>query len=179
VNCSSPVVVVLSEYVPSELAVHVPVTCKEPVTGALAQPAPTSVRSRLPLTWRHDDVTFQVPTTLPPQLVTLEHDAPAPPAPTPFELPPVPDTPVLPGLVPELPPVPTVSVPPLPVEPNTPLELEEHAPEITPTASAIARAADRIFIEQFLSGEGSRRSKRERGRGAARLRSPCCRAGLI
>src|SRR5450432_1202291 len=92
VNCSSPVVVVLSEYVPSALAVHVPVTCKEPVTGAVAQPAPTSIRSRLPLTLRHDDVTFQVPTTLPPQAVTLEQDAAAPPAPEP----PAPDIKLLP-----------------------------------------------------------------------------------
>ena len=45
VNCSSPDVVVLSEYVPSELAVHVPVTWREPVTGADGQPAPTNVRS--------------------------------------------------------------------------------------------------------------------------------------
>ena len=79
VNCSSPVVVVSSEYVPSALAVNVPVTCSDPVTGADGQPAPTSDRSRSPLTFRHDDVTVQVPTTLPPQAVTLGQDAPPPP----------------------------------------------------------------------------------------------------
>ena len=77
-NCSSPDVVVSSEYVPSALAVHVPVTWRDPVTGADGQPAPTSDRSSAPATFRHDDVTVQVPTTLPPQGVTLEQDAPPP-----------------------------------------------------------------------------------------------------
>ena len=76
VNCSSPVVVVLSEYVPSALAVHVPVTWRAPVTGADGHPAPTSERSKLPVTFRQDDVTVQVPTRLPPQGVPLEQDPP-------------------------------------------------------------------------------------------------------
>ena len=102
------------------MAVQVPVTCKDPVTGAVAQPAPIAIMFRFPLTFRHDAVTFQVPTTLPPQPVTFEQ----------AELPPVP------------------AVPPLPVEL---LKLGEHALEMVPAASAMARAAARIFIETFLS----------------------------
>jgi hypothetical protein len=85
---SVPVVVVWSVYVPSALAVHVPVTWSDPVTGAGAQFNPASVRSCSPLNVRQDDVGFHVPTTLPPHGATLEHDMAAPPAP---ELPPVPD----------------------------------------------------------------------------------------
>ena len=48
VNCSSPEVIVSSEYVPSALAVNVPVTVSEPVTGADGQPAPANDRSRAP-----------------------------------------------------------------------------------------------------------------------------------
>src|SRR6478609_1791617 len=76
-NCSSPVVVVSSEYVPSALAVNVPLTSREPVTAVVGQPAPTNARSSSPVTFRHDDVTDQVPTTLPPQGVALGH-GPAP-----------------------------------------------------------------------------------------------------
>src|SRR5580698_76649 len=82
---SVPVVVVASVYVPSALAVQVPVTWRDPLTGAEGQPAPTNVRSRSPVTWRHDEVTFQAPTRLPPQAVTLEQDPPCVPPP---ELPP-------------------------------------------------------------------------------------------
>src|SRR5450432_2395632 len=139
VNCPSPVVVVLSVYVPSALAVHVPVTCNDPVTGAVAQPAPINIIFRFPLTLRHDAVTFQVPTTLPPQPVTFEQDAPAPPVPV--ELPPVPNAPALLVELPELPPMPTARAPP---EPAGLLEVAEHALEMTPAASAMARAADRI-----------------------------------
>jgi len=72
------------------------------------------------LKFRHDELTFQVPTTSPPQAVTLGQDDPPPPPPVPavpLELPPVPD-----GL----------------------LEVELHAPEIIPAMSAIAipRTAD-------------------------------------
>jgi hypothetical protein len=78
-NCSEPDVIVLSEYVPSELAVHVPVTRKDPVIGAGAQWAPTVDRSSCPVTVRHDDVAVHVPTRLPPQGTTLEQAAPPPP----------------------------------------------------------------------------------------------------
>src|SRR5678810_258311 len=88
-NCTLPVVVVSSAYVPFALAVNVPVTCRDPVTGVDGQPAPTSDRSRSPLTVRHDDVTVQVPTTSPPHADTLAQEPPAPPRPP--ELPAVPD----------------------------------------------------------------------------------------
>ena len=98
VNCSSPDVVVLSVYVPSELTVHVPVTWRDPVTGADGQPAPAliNVMSSSPATFRHDDVTFQVPTTSPPQGLTLEQDVPPPlPPPAPPEPDVAPDPPML------------------------------------------------------------------------------------
>ena len=104
VNCSLPVVVVLSEYVPSELAVHVPVTWREPVTGADGHPAPTDAKSRSPVTLRHDDVTVQDPTTSPPHGATLEQAPAAPPLP---ERPPVATAPPLP----ELPPLPVLLPP--------------------------------------------------------------------
>ena len=65
VNCSSPDVIVSSEYVPLALAVNVPVTWRDPVTGADGQLAPATVRSSAPATLRQDDVTVQVPTTSP------------------------------------------------------------------------------------------------------------------
>jgi hypothetical protein len=40
-NCSVPDVVVLSKYLPSEVAVHVPVTWRSPVTLPDRQPNPT------------------------------------------------------------------------------------------------------------------------------------------
>src|SRR3569832_736483 len=80
-NCSLPVVSVSSMTVPSIAAVHLPSTRRVPVTGAVGQPAPTSERSRLPLTVRHDELTVQAPTTLPPQALTSEHEVPAPPVP--------------------------------------------------------------------------------------------------
>src|SRR4029077_8462020 len=67
-----------------------------PVTGAEGHPAPTNDRSRLPVTFRQDDVTAQVPTRLPPQDVTLEQDPPAPPPP---ELPAEPAAPPPPVLL--------------------------------------------------------------------------------
>jgi hypothetical protein len=45
VSCSTPDVVVLSEYVPSDLAVHFPVTLREPVTAADVQPIPSTEMS--------------------------------------------------------------------------------------------------------------------------------------
>src|SRR5579863_584377 len=100
VNCSAPEVSVSSEYVPSALTVQVPVTCRDPVTGADGQPAPTRERSRLPVTFRQDDVTVQVPTRSPPHAVTFGHEVPTPPVPEiPPELtaPPVPGVPPVPG----------------------------------------------------------------------------------
>jgi hypothetical protein len=70
--------------------------------------------------FKHDDVTFQVPTTLPPQAVTLGQEVPEPP-------------------VPVVPALPLGELPPMPVGfPNPAL----HATEIIPKAAAIARAAD-------------------------------------
>jgi hypothetical protein len=125
VNCSSPDVIVLSEDVPSALAVHVPVTWRDPVTGAEGHPAPTNDRSKVPVTLRHDDITAQVPTTLPPQGVTLEQDPPVAPPP---ELPAV------------LPPAPLLEVPAAPPAPPPPVPLLQpwvaiaDATTITPTS---------------------------------------------
>src|SRR3954469_3810535 len=128
VKCSWPVVVVPSAYVPSGLAVHVPLTWSDPVTGADGQPAPTSPRSSSPLTFRHDEVTVHAPTTLPPHAVTLEQAPAPPPAPLPV-LPPVPDA--------------------LP-------ELELHAAPISPHAITIARTADRtLFMLRLVAVRNS------------------------
>ena len=70
-NVMDPVVVVLSAYVPSDLAVQVPVTLRDPVTGTVWQPMPTENTFMLPDKLRHDPVTFQVPTKSPPQGDTL------------------------------------------------------------------------------------------------------------
>ena len=124
VNCSSPVVTVPSEYVPSALAVNVPVTVREPVTGADAQPAPAKDRFRSPLTFRQDDATVQVPTTLPPQAVTLGQGAPPPPL---------------------FPAAPVVAAPPeLPPAPGDPPPSGLHPAENIPIA--IASAAARTFM---------------------------------
>ena len=72
------------------LAIHVPVTCRDPVTGTVLQPKLANETSMSPDKARQDDVTFQVPTTLPPQAVPLGQDAPPP---VPLELPPVPTPP--------------------------------------------------------------------------------------
>jgi hypothetical protein len=85
----------------------------------------------LSLNVTHDELTFQVPTTLPPQAVTLGQDAPPP---VPLEVPPVPV---------ELPPAPVV--PPvleLPPVPDEPIELELQAPKIIAIASVVAGKAD-------------------------------------
>ena len=125
VNCAAPDVVVSSENVPSALAVHIPVTERSPVTGADGQPAPTSERSRLPVTFKQDDATVQVPMRSPPHAVTLEQEPPAPPLPA---RPPV-------ALVPPL--------PEFPAAPDEPPEPVLHDHEISPAAvvSASAREA--------------------------------------
>ena len=94
VNCSLPVVTVLSVYFPSAVAVQVPSTLREPVTGAEAQPALDNDRSRLPVTLIHDDATVQEPTTSPPQGATLEHSPPPVLPPLPWD-PPLPLEPPL------------------------------------------------------------------------------------
>jgi hypothetical protein len=125
VNCSVPMVIVLSVDVPSPTAVQAPLTRRSPVTGADVQPAPTNEGSRLPLTSRQEDVTIQVPTRSPPQAVTFEQDAPAPPAP---EIPPALTTPPLPDF------------PPVPDEAPEP---ELHAIEISPGPTAVASTKSR------------------------------------
>jgi hypothetical protein len=127
VKCSWPVVVVSSEYVPSALAVNVPVTVSMPVTGADGQPAPTSVRSSEPLTVRHDDATVQAPTMLPPHAVTLGQGAP------PLPVPAVPVVAALP------------EPPPEPVDPTVP---GLHAAENIPATRAEARAVERTFMTE-------------------------------
>jgi len=96
-----PVVVVPSVYVPSAFAVKVPVTLSDPaaVTGLqLEISSPAAPMSRaLALNLRHDDVTFQVPTTLPPHAVTLAQPPVVPPVPAP-EVPPAPGVPTVPAL---------------------------------------------------------------------------------
>ena len=134
VNCSSPDVIVSSEYVPSALAVNVPVTARDPVTGADGQLAPATVRSSAPATFRQDDVTVQVPTTLPPQGVTLgQDDPPAPPLPSPSR----------------------PSPPALPPAPGDPPEPELHPSQNIPSAIANASAAARIFMKRRLAPFGS------------------------
>jgi hypothetical protein len=112
-------------YVPSALPVHDPVTLREPVIPTFLQlvgSRPANEISRFPLSFRHDDVTFQAPTTLPAQAVTFGQDAP-PPVPV---VPPVPAAPLL-----EVPPV-----------PDTWSEGTVQAPESIPNAMAIVRTAD-------------------------------------
>src|SRR5580704_5425031 len=172
VSCSVPVVVVASVYVPSGLAVQAPVTWRDPLTGAEGQPAPTNVRSRSPVTWRHDELTFQVPIRLPPQAVTLEQDPPCVPPP---ELPPA------------APPVPLAALPPvppaeeLPPVPDSPPAPEPQAPEIIPAATPNAKTTDCTFIgggsfEQVLARRP--RGLSPKSTGAAERRAPRdpCRA---
>src|SRR3982751_6825832 len=69
-----PIVVVPSMYVPSALPVHDPLTLREPVISPLLQRGgsrPANEMSSFPPSARQDEVTFHVPTTLPPQAVTL------------------------------------------------------------------------------------------------------------
>src|SRR5262249_59447843 len=80
---AEPVVVVPSVYVLLELAVHVPLTFSEPVNVTFLQlvgSRPASEMSRLLLeSCRHDELTVQVPTTLPPQVETLVQEPELPP----------------------------------------------------------------------------------------------------
>jgi hypothetical protein len=79
---AEPVVTVLSVYVPSALAVKVPVVVSVPVTGILVQPRLKYAPSRSPAKAKQDDEeTAQVPTTEPPHGVTSVQDGPAPPVP--------------------------------------------------------------------------------------------------
>src|SRR6188508_3319424 len=88
---ADPLVLVLSVYVPSALAVKVPLVVIVPVTGSLVQPRLKYAPSRSPARTRHDDgETFQVPTTEPPHGGTSVQDGPAPPVP-PAPLPPGPE----------------------------------------------------------------------------------------
>src|ERR1039457_2978401 len=153
---------------------------------------PAAPGSRFPLTVRHDDVTFQAPTTSPPHGVTLvapEQDAPplppVPVAPPLAELPPVP---LFPPLL-ELPPVPAPPLPttpplseddpPLPEEPPLPEDppafvlppeevagpgLELQAPSIDTSATPVARKTDWSFITRLLSFGGTRIAGGEIGR---------------
>ena len=93
------------------------------MTGAEGQPAPTSERSRLPLTFRQDDVTVQVPTRFPPQAVTFGQEVPPPPVP---EIPPELTAPPVPGV----PPVPDRAFPP---------ELQPHEISAGPAAASARR----------------------------------------
>lgn len=129
-NVMFPVVTVLSVYVPSLFAVHVPVTCSDPVTGTVLHPRLASVTSMFPARARQDDVTLQVPITEPPQGVTPgQLCAPA-----------VPPEPVVLPVPPEL------AVPPVPPEPvvppvSPPGVLGRPQP---PPATAKAKAPERI-----------------------------------
>jgi len=157
-SLSVPVVFVASVYVPFALAVHVPVTDKEPERVTLSQvrgssPAREMSRSEL-LNVRQDDVTFQVPTTLPPQAVPFGQDPPDPPA------------------VPVLPATPVPAGPPPPV-PDGPEFAELQAPEMLPNATAITRAADCSFID--LSPFGTTRIRPKPLQGLTEGRR-CCHA---
>src|SRR5216110_3287210 len=115
VTCSVPVVMVLSTNVPSAFAVQVPVTVSDPVTSAAGQVKPKLLRRfSWPETVKQDDITVQVPVTVPPHALTFVQVCPEPPLPL---LPPLllapPPLPVLP---PE-PVFPPVELPPEPVEP--------------------------------------------------------------
>ena len=142
-SSSVPVVVVPSVYVPSELAVHVPLTLRDPVIVTFLQlpgsrPAAEMSRSLL-LRSRHAELAVQVPTTLPPQAVTFVHDVPPPPVP-PLALPPVPTEPPLPPVL-ELPPVPEGLFEPV---------LEQANPRIV-RAVIRMRGEVRCVMEEFSS----------------------------
>src|SRR4029453_11485278 len=93
VMVAEPVVAVLSVYVPSALAVKVPVTVSVPVTGTLGQPRLKYEPSMSPAKAKQEDEeTAQVPTTEPPHAATSGQDGPAAPVP-PAPLPPVPPPP--------------------------------------------------------------------------------------
>ena len=155
VKFSTPVVVVLSVYVPSELAVHVPVTSRDPLIGTDPQAIPISETFNCPVTLRQDEVAFQVPTMSPPQAETLVHAdvlacSEAPPLP---ELAPTPGDPPLPVAPPPVfPPLPVAPpcalAPPLlfvpPVDPET--ELLVVQPETQSDAAIKARVKNRTLL---------------------------------
>ena len=148
-NLIEPVVVVPSLYVPSLLAVQVPVTSSEPVTGTVLHPRLARVTSMSPDKVRHDDITFHVPTTEPPQGVAVEHfGGPCVP---PDPLPEDPPLPVVPPLADE---------PPLPCFPPEPTWLTEGAqPLLAPrtTATDATSPINLFCIEPrggYLSGRG-------------------------
>ena len=91
---------------------------------------PNDETSIVPLTVRQDDITDHVPSTLPPQALTLEQEPP--------ELPPVPtDPPLL-----DAPPAPTD--PPLPTLPPVPDTEEAPHPKVPVIPSAITSVIRRV-----------------------------------
>jgi hypothetical protein len=140
---TEPVVVVLSVNVPSALATKLPVVCREPFTGTVLQPRLVRVTSMSPDNFRQDDVTFQVPTTLPPQGDTLVQFSEPP------ELPPVLMEPPLLVVEP-----PVLVEPPVAVEP--PLELgpdAESLPQLGPAAVAASTNAPMAPSGPFRTNE--------------------------
>jgi hypothetical protein len=137
-NRASPVVTVSSVMVPSALDVNTPLTLREPVMAGLGHWAPNIDGSSVPVRFRHDDLTVQVPTTLPPHAVTLGQD---PPLPLP-EAPPEPGAPPEPRAPPEPPDAPPepdgADVPPEPD--GVAVELQEANP--SPATAADTRTAD-------------------------------------
>jgi len=98
-----PVVTVLSVYDPSGLAIQVPVTCKDPLTGTDGHPRLANMTSMSPDSARHDDVTFQVPTTEPPHAVTPGQLGTDPPLPVVAPVGVAPPEPVVPPVPPDWP----------------------------------------------------------------------------
>src|SRR6478609_7178192 len=100
---AEPVVLVLSVKLPSALAIKVPVVVSEPTTGTLGQPRLARVTSISPDSLRHDDVTLQAPTTLPPQGESALQLDPVPAPPLlllpPFEPPPMAGAPAAPPVL--------------------------------------------------------------------------------
>jgi hypothetical protein len=127
VNCSLPLVVVLS-VIPLAVATQLPVTVSDPpvigaeVQGVAGIPMFSSERSSWPETLKHDVVSFQVPTMLPPQAVTFGEAVQDAPPLEPDE-PPELDDPLAPDC-PELDP------------PLDPLEPEPDPPELDPELAA-------------------------------------------
>ena len=130
VNCSLPLVVVLS-VIPLAVATQLPVTVSDPpvigaeVQGVAGIPMFSSERSSWPETLKHDVVSFQVPTMLPPQAVTFGEAVQDAPPLEPDE-PPELDDPLAPDC-PELDP---------PLDPLDPLEPEPDPPELDPELAA-------------------------------------------
>lgn len=143
VNCSVPDVVVLSEYVPSELAIHDPPTSRDPVTGADVQPRVKRDRSSSPVTFRHEDVAVQVSTTLPPQAVPLEQEA------TTFPL--LLLEPKVPELDCALPPDRPELAPPLPLVPLEPTAAPD--PPVLEQATKTTARTRRMFL-MFMTAPG-------------------------